>query len=316
MSGATPRRGPLPAQERLRRLLVMLPWLMERGEATVAELAERFGGSEASVIADLERASLCGLPPYVDELIDILIDDGVVTVGVPRLFTRPLRLTAPEGFSLLAAGNAALELQGADPEGPLGRALGKLAAALGNPSSVTVAVDRPPHLDVVRAAQERGERVVITYWSAGRDETSERTIDPHLVFTERGHWYVMADDSRTGQRRNFKIDRIVSASPTGEHFTRQDVAVPIGGDWFGQADDVQSVTLRLPADAAWVRDHYPVTSVTTEDDGRLLVVLPVVHERWLARLLLRVGADAEVLEPAEWRDLAARTAAAVLATYR
>ncbi len=315
MTTATPRRGPRPAQERLRRLLVMLPWLMERGEATIAELTERFGGTEAHVIADLERASLCGLPPYVDELIDIFIEDGVVHVGVPRLFTRPLRLTAPEGFSLLASANAALELQGADPGGPLGRALAKLADVLGSPSAVTVTLDRPPLLDVVRAAQEHGERLAITYWSAGRDETTARTIDAHLVFTERGHWYVTADDSRTGQRRTFKVDRISEAVPTGAYFTPQAVEVPIDGGWFAQADEARPVTLLLPADASWVADHYPVTRVTAEADGRWRVVLPIVNERWLARLLLRVGPEAVVVEPADWHDLAARTAATVLARY-
>jgi proteasome accessory factor C len=93
---------------RLRRLLVMLPWLMERGSATLTEMAQRFQISEKELITDLEQAAMCGLPPFVDEFIDLFIDDGVVTVGVPRFFTRPLRLTSPEGFALLMAGRAAL----------------------------------------------------------------------------------------------------------------------------------------------------------------------------------------------------------------
>ena len=44
---------------------------------------------------------MCGLPPFVDEMIDVFVDDGMVFVGVPRLFTRPLRLTAPEGFAVV-----------------------------------------------------------------------------------------------------------------------------------------------------------------------------------------------------------------------
>ena len=55
---------------------------------------------------------MCGLPPFVDEMIDVFIDEDVVFVGVPRLFTRPLRLTAPEGFALVAAGRAAMQLPG------------------------------------------------------------------------------------------------------------------------------------------------------------------------------------------------------------
>ena len=116
------RHGPRPAPERLKRLLVMLPWLMERGEVPIAEMAAHFSISEDEAVADLELASVCGLPPFVDEMIDVFIDEGVVYTGIPRVFTKPLRLTAPEGFALLTAGRAAMALPGAEPAGPLGRA--------------------------------------------------------------------------------------------------------------------------------------------------------------------------------------------------
>ena len=92
----------------------MLPWLMERGEVPLAEVARHFRMPPEQVVADLELAAMCGLPPFVDEMIDVFIDDDTVVVGVPRLFTRPLRLTAPEGFALVAAGRAAMQLPGAD----------------------------------------------------------------------------------------------------------------------------------------------------------------------------------------------------------
>ena len=123
--------GPRNAEDRLLRLLVMLPWLMEVGEAPLAEVARRYDLTEAQVQKDLELVAMCGLPPFVDEMVDVFVDEGMVYVGIPRLFTRPLRLTAPEGFTLLAAGRAAMELPGADPDGPLGRGLDKLAAVLG-----------------------------------------------------------------------------------------------------------------------------------------------------------------------------------------
>ena len=93
--------------------------------------------------AELELAAMCGLPPFVDEMIDIFVDEDTVFVGVPRLFTKPLRLTAPEGFALLAAGRAAMQLPGADPDGPLGRGLAKLAAALGEEPDDAALVDGP-----------------------------------------------------------------------------------------------------------------------------------------------------------------------------
>ena len=117
------------AEERLQRLLVMLPWLMEVGEAPLAEVARRFDMTEADVEKNLELVAMCGLPPFVDEMIDVFVDEGIVYVGVPRLFTRPLRLTVAGGVrAARASARAAMELPGADRAGPLGRGLGKLDA--------------------------------------------------------------------------------------------------------------------------------------------------------------------------------------------
>jgi proteasome accessory factor C len=313
MTDVAAGRGPRRTQERLRRLLVMLPWLMERGEVPVAEVAARFHVSERHLIQDLEVASLCGLPPYLDELIDIWIEDGIVHVGVPRLFTRPLRLTAPEGFALLAAGRAAMTLPGADPAGPLGRALGKLAAAVGTDEpALVVDVERPMFLDLVQGATERSERLAVTYYSPRLGALRERRIDPQAVYAARGRWYVVADDSRTGAARTFRIDRIETAEITGERFQHRDV--PVGSDWFSDADTVDAVVV-LPPSAAWVTETYPVEEVTEEPDGRLRVRLAVFHERWLERLLLRAGPEAAVVTPPEWTDLGRRAAARLLERY-
>lgn len=318
------KAGPRPAAVRLRRLLVMLPWLMERGEAPVDEMAERFGLTEAELVADLELASVCGLPPFVDEMIDVFIDEGMVFAGVPRVFTRPLRLTAPEGFALLAAARAAMELPGADPAGALGRALAKLATVLGDPGDassrpdaadgVVVDLPRPPATDDVTSAIADGARLAIRYWTPSRDEVGEREITPRAVFADGGHWYVVADDQRSGGERVFRLDRVESWSRTGVVDEPRAVRIPEAGSWFSDDPDLEIATLRLAPGARWVTERYPVRSVT--ERGRSTVVeLAVANERWLARLLVRLGRDATLLEPPRWRDLASSSAAAMLARY-
>ncbi|HEX9259755.1 MAG TPA: WYL domain-containing protein, partial [Acidimicrobiales bacterium] len=250
---------------------------MEHGDSPVAEVAERFGISEASLVKDLEMASMCGLPPYVDELIDVYIDDDMIRVGVPRLFDRPLRLTAEEGVALLVAVKAALALPGADRDGALARAVEKLSSVVGDPDEIGVDVERPPLLDVVRDAAEAGERLDITYWSAASDEATTRRIAPLSVLLERGRWYVVADDERTGDERLFRIDRIETAAPTGEHFERRAVAVDVAS-WLASGD-ATSVTLRLPESGRWVTEAYPVQAVRELADGGLEVRLAVLSER-------------------------------------
>lgn len=312
-AAAGTRRGPRPVGERLRRLLVILPWLAERGEATLAEMAERFQLSEAELVKDLEQAAMCGLPPYLDEVIDLYIDDdGTVNVGVPRFFTAPLRLTAPEGFALLAAGRLAMALPGADPDGPLGRALAKLQSVLGD-DAIVVDVPQPPATGDLAAAAAAGARVEITYWSASSDATSTRTITPRLVFTDRGEWYVLADDDRSGEERNFRIDRISAWHRTGDTVPVREVAAPTG-TWFDDEPDLPTVTVRLAPGARSTIDRVPVRSLTVAADGSAVAELAVADERWLADLLLCLGPAATVLEPAMWVDLGARRAAELLAT--
>ena len=317
--------GPRNAEDRLRRLLVMLPWLMEVGEAPLADVARRYGLTEAQVERDLELVAMCGLPPFVDEMIDVFVDEGMVYVGVPRLFTRPLRLTAPEGFTLLAAGRAAMELPGADPAGPLGRGLDKLAGALGDAgldthhdthddtTGVVVDLARPPLADELAEAATDGAELRIEYYTPARDEVAERAIVPRHVFVDAGNWYVLADDDRSGERRTFRIDRIESATPTGELSPPLDDA-PAPGAFFVDAE-VPRATLRLAPAAHWVIEQYPVDSVAdvSRPPGWVEVRLPVSSDRWLAKLLIRLGPDAVLVgDPGPAAALARR----VLDNYR
>ncbi|MDQ3107768.1 MAG: WYL domain-containing protein, partial [Actinomycetota bacterium] len=194
-------RGSSNFASRLRRMLVMVPWLLESGGSTVADLAARFGVTEDDVIRDLNLVMCCGAPPYgAEQMITVMLDDdGSVLAWKGPYFNRPMRLTPTEGFAVLAAGRALLAVPGAEATGPLATALEKLEAALGSGSatgrSVAVDLESPPLLDGVRAAAHEHRRLAVDYYSAWRDEVTHRTIDPHLVFSQDGRWYVSATDS-------------------------------------------------------------------------------------------------------------------------
>jgi proteasome accessory factor C len=304
----------------------MLPWLMEAGEVPLSEVAERFGMTEAQVTKDLELVAMCGLPPYVDEMIDVFVDEGTVFVGVPRLFTRPLRLTAPEGFALLVAARAAMELPGADLAGPLARGIDKLAEALGHAGldavddqtvGVVVDLERPPATGEVIDAVADGAELDIDYFSPSRGERTVRTIVPRHVFADSGNWYVLADDDRSGERRTFRIDRIEAVSRTGRsHDVDPDVVAPAG---FFVDVDLPRARLRLAPPAQWIVDQYPVDSVEAVDksvgSADVEVVLPIASQWWLDRLLVRLGPHADVIDPPDGATGAARLAAAILANY-
>lgn len=322
--------GPLSADARLSRLLVMLPWLTERKQVPIADVASTFRMTPEEVASELELVAMCGLPPFVDEMIDVFVDGDLVFVGVPRIFTKPLRLTAPEGFALLTAGRAAMQLPGADPAGPLGRGLAKLAAALGEEledAALVVDLAPTPLVDELAAATRVGERLRIRYWTASRDETTERDIVPRRVSHERGDWFVSADDGRSGEERTFRVDRIEALEHSGVFgetlvgdadlaaTSASTLASPVSSVAWTADGSLPRATLRLTPAARWILEQYPVDSVVERASGEVDVRLAVMSERWLERLLLRTGADARVLTPTEWADLGAVAARRLLTRY-
>jgi predicted DNA-binding transcriptional regulator YafY len=65
----------------------------------------------------------------------------------------------------------------------------------------------------------------------------------------------------------------------------------------------------------WMVEQYP--SVDISPSGDLVEVTMLVNgQRWLGRLLLRLGSHARVVEPQEWTSVGAQTADRVLEVYR
>ena len=307
----------LTVEARVRRLLAVLGWLARRGAGTapIAEVAERFGMSEAEVVAELELAACCGLPPYSpDQLMELMVDEDEVAADLGPELSRPRRLSAAEGFTVAASARAILAVPGSDPDGVLASALAKLEAVLGDHERVSVALDDPPLLEPVRSAAEAHERLSITYYSASRDEANERVVDPHHVFSSGGFWYLDAWCHRAQDMRHFRVDRIESVRPTGEHFPPPTGGPPV--TVVGPGPETATATILLPASARGLLETLPTASSSDQEDGRLKVVLPVGGEAWLARLLLRAGPGAEVLEPEELVGAEDRAAGSILASYR
>jgi proteasome accessory factor C len=171
-------------------------------------------------------------------------------------------------------------------------------------------------VDEFVAATRRCERVRMRYWTASRDETTERELTPRRVFHERGEWYVAGDDHRSGEHRTFRIDRVESFERTGElDDPVDDAEIPDSSISWTADGSLPRVTVRLQPAARWVVEQYPVDAVTELEDGAREARFAVVSERWLERLLLRAGAEAEVVEPTTWRDVGRRAAARLLRRY-
>ena len=309
------------APERMRRLLALVPWVAAHDGPTVEEVCARFGLTRRELAADLEVIPFVGLPPYTpDQPIDVVFEEDRVWVRFAPVFERPMTLTPHQATSLLAAGASALALEGEGVEdSPLATGVAKLAAVLGVEPDEALEIDLgeadPGVLAAVRRAVAEQRRVRLDYYSHGRDARTVRVVDPVVVQADAGALYLLGHCHLAQAPRRFRVDRIAeaevldeAAAPPGE--------VPTGAVFVPDEDDPR-VTLDLAPSARWVVETYPMEDVDERGDGTLRVRFAVAAERWLERLLVRLGGDAVVVDaPGDLAGAGRRAAQRILDRYR
>jgi proteasome accessory factor C len=315
--------GSSKASARLRRLLVVVPYLVRHPGTSVDELTRLFGVSQKDLLFDLNLLFVSGLPPYgPGDLIEVDVDDdGRVWVDMADYFGRPLRLTRSEALSLYLRGKELLGAPGLPEAAALESALGKLEERLG-PETLGEVAGRveaaeagatSDALERLRQAAADHDRVEIDYYAASRDETSTRRIDPEEVFTGAGNWYVVAWDLGADDERMFRVDRVKEVRETGERFHPRGLA-GAGRPLYSRSREDVAVRLLLRPGARWVAQYYDVEQAT-ERDGELEVVLPTKQLAWVVKLLLRLGGEASVIEPSELREQVRQAASRTLERY-
>jgi proteasome accessory factor C len=310
------------ADDRLRRLLAIVPWVVAADGPTVEEVCARFGIAEDELLAELDTVFLCGVHPFTpDALIDVDIEGGRVWIRYADYFSRPLRLTPEEALQLVAAGAALLAVPGADADGPLARGLAKLAGVLGVEVADALDVELgsvpPALLDTLRGAADSGHSVEIDYYAYGRDARTRRVVDPDAVYAADGEWYLSAWCHLAEAPRRFRVDRIrgtrVLERGEGDGAARDRRREAVSRTVFEPSPDDPRVVLELEPQARWVVEQYPVEEVEELGGGRLRVRLVAGERAWLERLLLRLGRFGRAVEGAD--GVAASAAARVLARY-
>ncbi len=318
------RRSPDTAATRLSRLLALVPWLSAHEGVTVDEAAQHFGVTSEQLQNDLWLLICTGRPGHQHgDLVDIQFwdEDGRITVVDAQTLDRPLRLSPDEAASLLVALRVLAQVPGPHDRAALAGATTKLETAAGEAltaaDGVTVAVDTSSDPEVsaaVTRALAEGRALHLTYVGA-LDERTERDVDPMRVLTLEGRTYLEAWCRRAEAVRTFRLDRIEEAVVLPEPAVVPDDAAPVDLGSGALRPEGAPVTLELAPEVAWIAEEHPVESVTELGDGRLQVVMLVADERWLVRLLLRLGSSVTVLDRPDVVERVRAEARAALAAY-
>jgi proteasome accessory factor C len=308
-------------EERLPRLLAMVPYFLAHQGISAVEAAADFGISEKQLRRDLDLLWMCGLPGHgPGDLIDLSYEGDAVTVIFDAGMSRPLRLTNEEALALVVALRTLAETPGIADSDAVQRALAKVERAAGgavDDTTVAIELDTDSRMiPVLRAALDQGRALLMRYYTATRDETTERIVDPMRLFEMDGHHYLEAWCRSAEGMRIFRLDRIEHVEQLDEP-SRPPANVQLrdlNEGVFQPASEHLLALLRLSAAYFWVADYYPTEEIT-EVDGLLQVSLRVADPAWVRALALGSAGQVEVLSP-DWLAESIRAeAASALAAY-
>ena len=313
------------ALDRLERVLVMVPWLLEHQGATFADVAARFQTTPEEVAADLDVLGYCGLPGYGGgDLVEVTTFGESITIRMADFFRRPLRLSLREAVTLLLAARSLAQVQELPESRALQRAVGRLEAVIGagapvDPKEIRMAVDvraeGDEHLPPLREAI-RGRRLVrLTYRSASKAETTVRDVEPWSLVGAAGAWYLRGWCRGAVGHRDFRLDRVVDVEVLDEVVPPRtsQPAAPVAA-YVPRAEDPTAV-VDLDPSAWWLGDRLSTEPPGDAGGGWRTYVVRVRDLDWLARRLLPLGPRARVRAPWELSNLVAARAQTLRSVY-
>jgi len=309
--------------DRLGRLLNLVPYLLARPGIDVTEAAGDLGVSDRQLREDLELLWVCGLPGYgPGDLIDMAFDGDRVTITYDAGIDRPLRLNQDEALALVVALRMLAQVPGVHNPEAVERALAKIESAAGDAAAGLPVAASPANSGMERVGELQGavarrHAIRLTYYTATRDETTERVVDPMRVLVVGGRAYLEAWCRRAEAVRLFRVDRIDSAAELDEPSNPPPDAqhTDVSDGVFTPSEELPLITLRIGRWSRWITEYYPCERVLEETQDRWLVALRASDLIWARRLVLGLGPDVEVVGPAELREAVRREARTALDAY-
>ena len=321
---------------RASRLVSLLLLLQTRGRMTAHELADALEVSVRTVYRDVESLGAAGVPVYADR----------GPAGGYRLLegyrTRLTGMTAPEAEALFLAG-----MPGPAADLGLGPVLAaaelKLLAALpdaladrGGRMRQRFHLDAPgwfrnpeptPHLSALAGAVWEDRLVEVRYrrWKTPREVT--RVLAPLGVVLKAGRWYLVASSGE--QVRTYRVGAVLDVVVRDERCERPegfDLAA-YWRDWTQRYErdvyrDEARVRMTVAALEFMPYVFPPAMSRAAraaagepDEDGWVHTTVPIESVKHGHVELLKLGAEVEVLAPAELRDRFTATAHALAGLY-
>lgn len=287
---------------------------------TVNQLIERTGSSRASIYRDLEVLRSSDVP------IDKRLNAGEMRYALPSdPAAVPRTLTPLQAAALLTSRRALSSLEGTRLVRELDALLQQLARGpraanrVHVPLSLALAPDR---LSIIDRALDRRKCLRLRYRGVRDASASWRVVEPMELRVSGDHPYLVAYDRATGAYRTYKLARITHVQPHHDrtrmdaHYRADELFEHSRGIWSGPAENVE---VRLDAAVARFATEWPLErsqSITDAGNGDVIVRARVAGLHEPLRWVLRWGRHAEVIAPAQLREMVVAELSSALEGYR
>jgi proteasome accessory factor C len=167
------------------------------------------------------------------------------------------------------------------------------------------------HLTKIESAISRRKTIRFTYYSIGRDERSEREVDPYSLLYSAGSWYMVGFSHERDATRIFRLSRIegrITFKTRAEH----DFPAPQDFDlsryrdrapWQLEGAEHTATIALTPTIAWWVEQMFGAYGTTSIGaDGAGVYTTAFNNRRELVSWILGLGAEAQVMDPPELRE--------------
>lgn len=321
---ATPAGRPGPrgttGSAQFERLLALVPWLAANSGVSVEAAAAHFGVTAQQLLADLGSIITSGSDDW--HLFDIQYwdDDGVIRVIDALDLAEPLTLTPDEAFALLAALEVLAAVPGSGDRQLLTSTRRALTTALSGSATdqvpVAVRLEAPDEVvDPIRAALGIGRALELTYLGGGRDEVTERVVDPAEVVVIDGYAYLRAWCRNAQGMRLFRLDRVLQLRVSEQTASdRPDAPGQVEPMAATLATTGRTVVVDVPAGSA-ITERHPVLRRWQLADGGTRAELPVGDYAWARRLVLGGAGEVILREPAWLAESVVEDASQALAKH-
>ena len=293
------------------RTMDLIPYILENPGVSISSLATKFSVTQKQIENDLQLIFMCGLPGYTPyELIDIVFEDGIVSVIDPQVLDKPRRFNKNELIVIALGLQILIEINKSHPTQleklqSLSRKISKLGSS--NSIMFNAIGTQSAYLDLIAKAISERKKLSIKYNSLVKDKKTNRIVDPQRTYFLNGNLYLSAFDLEVRSDRVFKVDLIEDC----EIVDFEDNVSP------QKPEKTFEVILDVRKHhRSFIERNSSVISASKELDDGFEVHIQISNLEWLKRSILSNAPGISISSPSQLANEVLESAKSVLALYR